>query len=412
MDGTRRGVHEIAVPPLEYETLTWAPRAPQMFSRAEVARQTGEYESAVTPPITQQHISISGADAADVDEAARALVQFDNEALHRLGVDSPALGPMSAILLRTESASSSQIEQLTTSAKQIALAEIDEGARANAGMVVGNVRAMEAALALSDEISVDAILTMHRELLLPSVEFAEQAGVFREEAVWVGGDNAGPRGASFIAPRHELVPDAVADVVTFSRRTDLPALVQVAIAHAQFETIHPFVDGNGRTGRALAQAMIRNLGLVRHTTVPLSAGLLTDTKTYFDALTAYRAGDAGPIVRRFADAARFAASSGRGLVDQLACQIDESRERLSGLRPQSAVWRVLPYLVGQPIVNLRYFRQQFQLNDMTALRALDALTRRGVLTERTAASRNRVWEHRGILGVLDDYAATIRRAAR
>lgn len=98
---------------------------------------------------------------ADVEDATRALVAFDRHAQSRLGTDNPALGPMTAILLRTESASSSQIEQLTTSAKQLALAEIDEGDKANALTVIGNVRAMEAALQLSDDISEDSILATH-----------------------------------------------------------------------------------------------------------------------------------------------------------------------------------------------------------------------------------------------------------
>jgi len=383
-----------------------------MYSRAEVTRQIGTYDATVTVPITPQRIEISSADASDIEEASRALVDFDNHARMLLGADSPALGPMSAVLLRTESASSSQIEQLTTSAKQLALAEIDEGAKRNATLVVGNVRAMEAALALSDRIDVDSILAMHAELLRRDDTLAEHSGKFREEAVWIGGDNAGPIGAEFIAPHHRLVPAAVDDVVAFTRRSDVPALAQVAIAHAQFETIHPFVDGNGRTGRALAQALIRRYGLATHTTVPISAGLLVNTRSYFDALGAFRDGDAGPIVRRFADASRYAAGTGRVLVDELAGELETSRQAMSGVRAHSRAWEVLPRLIGQPIVNLGYLRETLDMQPTTALRALDTLTERGVLVERTGASRNRVWEHRGVLSALDGYAERIRRTGR
>ncbi|WP_199753333.1 Fic family protein, partial [Actinoplanes sp. ATCC 53533] len=117
---------------------------------------------------------------------------------------------------------------------------------------------MEAALRLSDNIEVAAILTMHGELMRRQPGFTQHAGRFRQEAVWIGRDNAGPIGADFVAPQHERVPDAVQDIVEFAKRDDLPVLIQVAAAHAQFETIHPFVDGNGRTGRALAQAMLRS----------------------------------------------------------------------------------------------------------------------------------------------------------
>lgn len=401
----------ITVPPIGSDVHQWVPKHPEMYSRAEVERQTGAYESAITPAIATWSPTLDSETVANVEEACLALRQFDLHSRTLFGAADPALAPMSAILLRTESASSSQIEQLTTSAKQLALAEIEEGQKHNAATVVGNVRAMEAALRLSADLDEAAVLAMHYELLSRQTGLEHEAGKYRNELVWIGNrDNAGPRGAYFIAPQHELVPGAVSDVVAFARRVDVPALVQVAVAHAQFETIHPFVDGNGRTGRAIAQAMLRNKGLATHTTVPLSAGLLVDTSTYFDALTAYRAGDAGPIVRRFADASRYAAATGRDLVDQLASQLQKSKDALAGLRSDSAAWKILPRLIGQPVVNTRYLVGALRMNDMTVIRALDALTDRGVLTERTGFSRNRVWEHRGILSVLDAYAERIRRS--
>jgi Fic family protein len=381
-----------------------------LYSRSEVVRQTGAYSSAKTPQIAEWSPVIPHDAIADTEEATLAVREFDLHSLTVLGSTDPALAPMSAILLRTESASSSQIEQLTTSAKQLALAEIDEGKKTHALTVVGNVRAMEAALRLSDSLDETSVLAMHNELLSRQPGLEHEAGRYRRELVWIGNnDTAGPRGAAFIAPQHELVPDAVDDVMAFARRIDLPSLVQVAVAHAQFETVHPFVDGNGRTGRALAQAMLRRNKISTHTTVPLSAGLLVDTESYFDALLRYRQGDAGPIVRRFAAAARYAAVTGRTLVDGLAQQLRESNDALSGVRSDSAARRILPLLVGQPVVNTRYLVNTLGIRDVTVVRALDVLTARGILVERTGFSRNRVWEHRGILTVLDDYANDVRR---
>lgn len=319
---------------------------------------------------------------------------------------------MTAILLRTESASSSQIEQLTTSAKQLALAELDEGDKANAVTVVGNVRAMEAALQLADEISQESILAMHEALMVHQRGFAPiDAGRFRLEQVWIGAGEAGPRVAEFVAPHHDRIPGAIEDLVEFIGRQDIPVLIQVAVAHAQFETIHPFPDGNGRTGRALAQSILRNKGLVASTAVPISAGLLVDVDRYFTALGAFRDGDAGPIVREFARASRFAAVSGTKLVDDLVAQLDASRAKMQGLRADAAAWKVLPALVGQPAVNTAYLVETLGLGEMAALRAVDALTERGVLTETTGKARGRVWQHRGIFDVLDAYAADLRRTA-
>ncbi|WP_239099992.1 Fic family protein [Phycicoccus sp. CSK15P-2] len=98
-----------------------------------------------------------------------------------------------------------------------------------------------------------------------------------------GGSGAAPR--DVVPPVAGRVPAAIDDLVDFVSRDDLPALAQAAITHAQFETIHPFVDGNGRTGRALLHAMLRAKGVSQHVSVPISAGLLTDTDGYYDALT-------------------------------------------------------------------------------------------------------------------------------
>jgi Fic family protein len=405
------GSDSIPVPAATYEAQTWTPAESGYYSRAEVRRQRGTYHSIVPARLADWHPKLSTAVAADVEDGARALVDFDRHALGILGAESPALGPMSAILLRTESSSSSQIENLTTSARQLALAEIGQSDKANAQTVVGNVRAMEAALRLSDHIETAAILTMHGELMRHQPGFEQHAGRFREEAVWIGRDNAGPIGADFVAPRHERVLESVQDIVEFADRDDLPVLIQVAVAHAQFETIHPFVDGNGRTGRALAQAMLRSKGLVEHITVPISAGLLTDIETYFAALNAFRAGDAGPIVHRFADASRFAAASGRVLVDDLATQLAEAREKLAGVRVHAAAWKVLPRLIGQPVINANFLTSELEMNDVTAQRTLELLTNRQILVERTGLRRNRIWQHSGILDVLDNYAAMIRRTA-
>ncbi|MFJ4170709.1 Fic family protein [Paenarthrobacter sp. NPDC089714] len=400
----------IPIEPISFETLDWQPRAPEMYSRAEVNRQTGPYQASITAPIAEWTPEVSGEDSADVEDATRQLVAFDKHAQRRLGTNNPALGPMTAILLRTESASSSQIEQLTTSAKQLALAEIHEGDKANALTVVGNVRAMEAALRLADEINEDSILAMHRALMLHQRGLDPAgAGQFRNEQVWIGPGQAGPRMAEFVAPHHHRIRDAIGDLVTFVGRHDVSVLVQVAVSHAQFETIHPFPDGNGRTGRALAQSILRNKGLVGSTAVPISAGLLVHTDRYFAALGSFREGDAGPIVREFAMASRIASTTGSRLVDDLVEQLEESRGKLAGLRADAAAWRLLPTLIGQPAVNTRYLMAQLGLGEMAALRALDALTERGVLSESTGRDRKRVWQHRGILDVLDAYAAGIRR---
>lgn len=399
------------VPPVGHDEHHWQAENNGTASRAAMAAASGFYESTVPAQIADLTIDLPAVLAADAEEAAAELSRFDEHARARLGSGSPALGPMSAILLRTESASSSQIENLTAGARQLALAEIGQSTSDNAAIVTANVRTMEAALRLADDLDEQAILAMHRELLSAQPGWSDHAGRYREQLVWVGSSSITPRGAAHVGPQAELVPGAMRDLTAFVRRQDMQVVAQAAIAHAQFETIHPFTDGNGRTGRALVHAMVRAKGLVKNTTAPISAGLLINTTGYTDALGAYRAGDARPIIERFSEASRFAARSGANLVDQLAWQIDEAERALRSnkLRPQAVAWKVLPHLVAQPVLNARYLEHRFGIAAPTAQRALSQLTEAEVLVERTGLKRNRIWQHSGILAVLDAYAAQLRR---
>ncbi len=204
---------------------------------------------------------------------------------------------------------------MIASAEAVGLAELGDTGSESAALVVANGVAMETAVALADHLDGDAILAMHKALL-GSTE-PESAGKWRTVQNWIGGSGSSPHEAMFVPPQPDRVPAAIHDLERFLARDDLPVLVQAAIAHAQFETIHPFTDGNGRTGRALVHSLLRAKELTRHVTVPVSAGLLADTRRYFEALTAYRDGDPEPIVERLANASFAAINNGRALVDEL-----------------------------------------------------------------------------------------------
>lgn len=399
----------VPVPAPQYETRQWHAQTDGMASRARIKRLFGAYDSCLPARIAQLEISLPTDLQADVAEAEIALARFDSHAQKVLGMTSPSLAPMSAILLRTESASSSQIENLTAGPKQLALAELGQSTSVNAQAVVANVRAMEATFAHRGDLDAGAIATMHAHLLQGQRGWEHHAGKYRDQLVWIGGSSISPIGAKHIAPQAEHVPAAIDDLAAFIARDDLPILAQAAIAHAQFQTIHPFVDGNGRTGRATIHHTLRAKGLLTHTVAPLSAGLLRQTEHYFAALDDYRRGDGRAIVERFAEAARFAATSGAHLVDDLAAQLVSDRERLAGLRSDAAAWRLLPHLIAQPVVNAAAVKRLLPAGDSTAHRALGQLTAAGVLTTARGGYRDRIWQHDLVLGVLGDYAAAIHR---
>ncbi|PYY38065.1 Fic family protein [Curtobacterium sp. MCJR17_055] len=357
------------------------------------------YRAAVPPLIADLDPVVPSATAAIVDDATEALVRFDAG----LGGEIAAFAPL---LLRSEAAASSQIEHLTASARAIFTAELGDSSRQNAAQIVANTRAMQAALELAADLTPETVLAMHAALLEGDPH--HDAGTWRDEPVWIGRAADSPRGADFVAPRADRVPGLVDDVMRFARRSDLPRLVQVAVTHAQFETIHPFTDGNGRTGRALMQAMFRGTGLTRNVTIPVSAGLLTDTAGYHAALDAYRAGDVAAIVTATAEACFRAVDNATVLVADVHAVRERWRDTVRS-RSDSAVWRVLEVVARQPVVTAATLGVELGPS-VNVYRALDTLTSAGVLQAKSEYSlRSRVYRSDDVLQALDAFAARAGR---
>lgn len=387
-------------PRLSYETLPWiAQYETHATSRSERKKHQGSYRASIPPEILAARLELPGELAAEVGEASAELIRFDE-------LMGGEIAHFSTILLRSESAASSRIENLTASARAIAEAEIGTSRRKNAAEVVANTRTMIAALELADDMTSASILAMHHALM--NETDPNNAGRWRTEQVWIGGGNLGPHLALFVPPHHDRVGDAIDDLVRFMARTDVPVLAHAALAHAQFETIHPFTDGNGRTGRALVQAMLRHARLTRNVTVPVSAGLLSDTKAYFDALTTYRSGDPLPIVNMFAQAAFKAVANGRLLVGELREIRQRWQERVKA-RSDSTVWRVVDLLLRRPVVNARVVADDLDLDAKNVHRYIKPLLDARILAESLDVKRNQVWRAAEVLAALDAFAA---RAAR
>ena len=371
----------------------------EIGSRRRILAAAGPYTAAVPAEISGLALALPPELVALADDAGRALVRFDAE----IGT---LTAPFAAILLRAESASSSEVENLTASAKQLALAEIGQTDSVDARLVVRNVAAMEAAIALSDRLDTEAVLTMHRVLLEQSDPGI--VGRWRDDQVWIGGGGLSPHGAVFVPPHHDRVPGLMADVMEFARRVDIPVIAQIAVAHAQFETIHPFPDGNGRTGRALIQGMLRAGGVTRNVTVPVSAGLLGDTGRYFAALTAYRSGDPGPIVETVSEAAFAAVSNGRRLADDVlrigARWDDEVR-----VRRDSSVHALRTLLLRQPVITVPLVAAELGVSFPTAEASVQKLLEAGVLTPSGSARRNRRFQADEVLIALDEFGRRARR---
>jgi Fic family protein len=149
--------------------------------------------------------------------------------------------------------------------------------------------------------------------------------------------------------------------------------------------------------------MLRNKGLTRQVTVPISAGLLADTGAYFGALTTYRDGDAAPIVQLFSEASLLSITNGRELVADLR-GIRESWDDMITARSDSAVWKVVDLLTRRPVVNAALLAQELGIESTNAHRYLNPLAEAGILLETTNGPRNRVWRSPEVLAALDAFA--------
>lgn len=386
-------------PSVAWELHPWDQDPLAQASRRARRASVGPYRACVPPSIAELPVELDAETLAEADDAARELARFDAECAAR-----PL--PLEAILLRTESASSSEIERITAGSRQIALAELGASGSANARLVVANSRAMAAARRLAETLDGDAILAMHKALL--GDQDPAIAGRWRQEQVWIGGGSLSPHSAEFVPPHRERVPGLVDDLAAFMARTDVPPLAHVAVAHAQFETIHPFPDGNGRTGRALAHALLRADDVVRRVDVPLSAGLLARPGAYFDALTAYRAGSPAPIVGAFAESAFRAIENGRRLADDLDRIAAEWRDRIP-TRGGSAASRAHEVLFSQPVVSVELLARELGVSFPAASAAIDRFVEHGALRLVADRRRNRLWQADSVLDALDAFAARARR---
>ncbi len=383
-------------------------------------RQGCEYEAYLPDPLAERSYRLDGDVAADVADAEAAI--------HRLNATAVALADTEALarlLLRAESVASSYIEGLVVGGRRLLRAEAaramgDAPSDVTAEEVLGNIEAMNWAvetLSAAPAITVDGLLEVHRQLLV-GTRLADHAGRIRTEQNWIGGSSFNPCSAAFVPPPHEYVEELVTDLCAFVSDDALPAVAQAAIAHAQFETIHPFVDGNGRTGRALVHVILRRRGVAPRMLPPVSLVLATWSKAYVEGLTATRyrgqsdsrAAQEGlnRWIALFAAACRRAADDAVAFETRVADIEERWRAGLERVRRGSAVALLLGALPGAPIVSVSaaadLIGRSFQATN-EAMRRLEAA---GVVRQTNVGRRNRAYE---AMAIIDAFAALERQLA-
>ncbi|MFE1594644.1 Fic family protein [Nocardia sp. NPDC058705] len=317
------------------------------------------------------------------------------------------LAPLREFLLRSEAVASSRIEHIDAGWRAFSKAFGGATARPEAASQVGAVRALAGLVdtATNGQITEASLLSAHRVLIAPEWE---KAGRFRTVQTWIGGSDYTPLNALYVPPPPELVPELMADLLAFVARGDLPILVQAALAHAQFVSIHPFVSGNGRIGRALVTAILRRRGLTDRVTVPFSSVMLADTSRYFAQLAAYRTGAAEEFVVYLALAAVYASEASIDSARALTALPDGWRDRARP-RASSADEALLAKLLEHPILTITEAKAITTTSDSATYRALDRLTDAGILEVVSDSKRNRIWAATDILAELGALNAAIGR---
>jgi Fic family protein len=383
-------------------------------------RRSCEYEAFVPDTLTGRRFVLDGEVAADVADAERAIARLDAEAAAL--VDTEALA---RLLLRAESVASSRIEGLHVGGRRLLRAEAARGlgeaaADVTAAEVLANIDAMVYATDASRpgvDVTVAVLLEVHRRLL-DGGPLAGHGGVVRTVQNWIGGSGYNPCAAVFVPPPPEAVPELLDDLCAFCNADDLPPVAQAAIAHAQFETIHPFIDGNGRTGRALVYTVLRRRGLARQALPPVSLILATWSADYIAALQGtHVVGDAdaprsNEAVNRWV--ALFAAACVRAVEDAVAFEarvreLDAAwRARLERVRADSTADLLLRRLPGSPLLTVASAAELTGRSVQATNEAITRLVDAGVLVQTTVGRRNRAFE---APDVIDAFTAFERRLA-
>jgi Fic family protein len=315
-------------------------------------------------------------------------------------------------LLRSEALASSQIEGLSISRRKLAEADLSDRDGHKAQEILGNIRALELATRLgaeADEIDVDAITEIHRGMaIVPPLD--RIAGELREEPSWIGGRS--PLDAEFVGPPREEVRPLLDDLCEFMNRDDLSPVAQAAIAHAQFETIHPFGDGNGRVGRCLIQVIFRHRGLAPRYIPPVSVVLGANVDAYIAGLESFRDGDVDGWVLQFARAVEAAAVQAQSFSEDVAALQAKWRTALGKVRSDATVLPLIELLPRFPLVTAGVAEREISRSRPVTIEALARLEAIGALTRHRNQKKGDSWEAKDLFALLDEFERRVGRSSR
>ena len=344
----------------------------------------------------------------EMDEEIIKLLVDANKQLVKLDTASQLISNADLFIsmyVRKEALISSQIEGTQCTLDDVLDPEVEANANLDVSDVINYVKATQYALKRLERLPLCCRLIREiHEVLMENVRGQDKTpGEFRHSQNWIGPANCSLKDARYIPPNVEDMQDAMSDLEKYiNENTDYDPLIRVALIHYQFETIHPFLDGNGRIGRLLILLYLMEQGLLAKPVIYISYFLKKNQIEYYDRISEVRrSGNFEQWIRFFLEAVSKAASDALEAIRQLTALHDANIEKLpKTTRSKDNLRAVFDYIEQYPIIDIKRTAKELDISYNTAATAVKKLVELGILQETTNAARNRVFAYEEYLGIL------------
>lgn len=343
-----------------------------------------------------------------MDEELVKLLIDANKQLAKLDTASQLISNADLFIsmyVRKEALISSQIEGTQCTLDDVLDPEVEENANLDVSDVINYVKATQYALNRLKELPLCCRLIREiHEVLMDGVRGQDKTpGEFRCSQNWIGPANCALKEARYIPPNVEDMQNAMTDLEKYiNENTDYDPLIRVALIHYQFETIHPFLDGNGRIGRLLILLYLMEQGLLAKPVIYISYFLKKNQIEYYDRISEVRrSGNFEQWIRFFLEAVSKAASDSLEAINRLSTLHDTNVQRLPKTnRSKDNLRAVFDYIEQYPIIDIKRTAKELEISYNTVATAVKKLVEFGILQETTNAARNRVFAYEGYLEIL------------
>jgi Fic family protein len=344
----------------------------------------------------------------EMDEEMIKLLVEANKQLVKLDTASQLISNADLFIsmyVRKEALISSKIEGTQCTLDDVLDPEVEANVNLDVSDVINYVKATQYALKRMERLPLCCRLIREiHEVLMENVRGQDKTpGEFRHSQNWIGPANCSLKDARYIPPNVEDMQNAMSDLEKFiNENVEYDPLIRVALIHYQFETIHPFLDGNGRIGRLLILLYLMEQGLLAKPVIYISYFLKKNQIEYYDRISEVRrSGNFEQWIRFFLEAVSKAASDSLEAIHQLSALHNTSIEKLpKTTRSKDNLRAVFDYIEQYPIIDIKRTAKELDISYNTAATAVKKLVELGILKETTNVARNRVFAYEEYLGIL------------